>query len=123
MGSKAALKVYERRNLLRTRLTVPATITAGGAEYRALLGNLSEDGAMVETPNPLEQGQQVEISCGSIRAIGVVTWQGANRSGIRFDTPIAEAEIARQILWSNAAAYRARTAGPRVAQATEADPG
>jgi hypothetical protein len=105
-AAKPGRTVYERRVGMRTSLTVPVLIETSNGPCSARLCNLSEGGAMVETHVPMKIGEHVVVNCGSIAADGVVAWEEDNFSGIEFDRPLDENEVARQILRSNAVAHR-----------------
>lgn len=96
----------DRRDAMRTSVSVPVLVDCGGRRQTAQLHNLSEGGAMVETPVPLAKGDPVVVTCGLLKAEGIVAWQEKHRAGIVFGNPLDEMQIARQILQSSASAQR-----------------
>ncbi|HJQ16911.1 MAG TPA: PilZ domain-containing protein [Allosphingosinicella sp.] len=96
----------DRRDAMRTPVSVPVLVDCGDRRQTAQLHNLSEGGAMVETPVPLVKGEPVVVTCGLLKAEGVIAWQEDHRAGIVFGNPLDEMQIARQILQSSAGSQR-----------------
>jgi len=91
---------------MRTSLTVPVLVERAGGPCSARLCNLSEGGALIETQARLTVGEHVTVNCGWVEVQGVIAWESDHFSGIEFDTPLEEIDVARQILRSNAVAHR-----------------
>ena len=96
----------DRRDTTRTAVSVPVLVDCGGRRQTAQLHNLSEGGAMVETPVPLPKGEPASVTCGLLKAEGVIAWQKDHCAGIVFKTPLDDMQIARQILQSSAGPQR-----------------
>lgn len=96
----------DRRDAVRTPVLVPVLVDCGGRRQTAQLHNLSEGGAMIETPVPLAKGEPVVVTCGLLKAEGVVAWQEDHCAGIVFGNPLDEMQIAHQILQSSTGTQR-----------------
>jgi hypothetical protein len=75
-------------------------------ERTALVLNLSISGAMVEMPLPPRTGAPVILHCGALEVEGEVVWQQPQLCGIRFLSPIDDAEVDCEALWSRFAVTR-----------------
>lgn len=106
MGAAARSSFRNERRELRASLCVPVTLESAGQVLNGQLKNLSEGGAMVEASGALPIGNAVTLNCGSAAANGTVAWEHENCCGIQFDTPMDEAQIARQLLRSSTVAQR-----------------
>lgn len=101
--SRAYLVQRARR---RASVSLPVLVETPTGKYSAHIRDLSPGGAMVETSGPLKYGMIVTLNCGAIQAEGAVAWADSGRFGIEFHTPVDEAEVARQVIRSEAAALR-----------------
>lgn len=77
-----------KRASARLRLFLPARITYGDEISRAMLCDLSVDGAMVVTSG-LPVDASVTLRWAGFEATGVVQWSDGQISGISFDAPIS----------------------------------
>lgn len=88
----------------RASVSPSALLTAHERQHRAKVHNLSSGGAMVELAEPVQTGTRILFTCGSIEVEGLILWQRQQRFGIRFLTPVDEAQVLRQMDRSSAAA-------------------
>src|SRR5690606_16924335 len=96
------------RRAMRTTLTVPATVTVDGETIEARLCDISEGGAMIEVERPFAEGDRVTLRSGHVEVEARIARQEQGVCGLVFETPLGEADIARQLLWSCISAHRAR---------------
>jgi c-di-GMP-binding flagellar brake protein YcgR len=85
----------ERRQALRMKIFQPAAMTMGraGAEARVHLLNISTGGALVYGEAVPRAGAAVQLDCGIALGSAQVAWVSGRRFGVRFDTPIAPAQV------------------------------
>ena len=102
---------YLPRGTHRKAVSLPAFVRSFGRQYSARVHNLSAGGAMIETAAPLRPGCEITLCCGSIEARATVVWKKIAHVGMRFHTPIGEADVDRQLCRSDAAAERRRSLG------------
>lgn len=109
---RLALDEYaERRAWPRSWVAVPASIRIGDQDYTAKLANIVHGGAMLETTVALDVGARATVHCGTIAAEAMVIWKEPGRVGVKFITPLTDAEVSEQLSRSAAiAARRAKTA-------------
>lgn len=88
---------FEQRINTRVDIGLPILISVGGTRYSALLRNLSNAGAMIETSAPLKLQGKIEFHCGSIFADSTVLWQEGSCSGIKFSHPVTDCQLSEQI--------------------------
>lgn len=95
-------KNFEKRTETRVAVALPILIALGRARHSALLHNLSNAGAMIETSAMLMVQDLIEFHCGSIVDDSTVLWRGGCSFGIRFRVPITDQKVNEQIARSNA---------------------
>lgn len=93
------------RQWQRVSVCLPAEIMSLQGLRTGLVVNLCAHGARMEIALPPEPGSEVLLFCGGIEAEGAVVWCGPQHCGIRFHTPIEEAEIDSEANWSRVALY------------------
>lgn len=101
----------ERRAWARFSVAVPAFISVGNQDFTAKLANIVRDGAMLETTAPLNVGKVATVRCGTITATATVVWKESHRVGVRFLSPLTDAEVEEQLSRSTAMAARRSAAG------------
>lgn len=100
---------FERRADTRMATALPILIEVNTVRYNALLCNLSNAGAKIDTSAPIMIRSKIEMHCGSICTNGTVLWRTKNTFGIRFSHPITDQQLSEQVSRSEAAAsLRAR---------------
>lgn len=92
-----------QRQAQRVSLCLPAELVSLQGQRTGLVVNMCTQGARVEIAVPPEPGSEVLLYCGGIEAEGEVVWRGGQHCGIRFHTPIADAEIDSEVRWSRIA--------------------
>ena len=97
------------RGAHRKAMSLPALIRAFGRQYSARVHNMSVGGAMIETAAPLRPGCEITLCCGSIEARATIVWKRMAHFGMRFHTPVDEADVDRQLGRSDAAAEHRRS--------------
>lgn len=81
---------------LRLRMKLPATITINGDEYPALVLDLSQQGARIETPAYLALDQQIRVAIQGLPEIWAkVRWRNLPAVGLVFETTFKLDELAR----------------------------
>lgn len=98
----------DRRLSQRLCLVVPAFIQVGDEGFTAKLSNIVPGGAMLETSAPVVPGGRVRVRCGTISAEAQVIWWRSGRIGVKFLTPLTEAQVEEQL--SRSVALQARRA-------------
>lgn len=93
---------FEKRTETRVAIALPILISLGRTRYSALLRNLSNAGAMIETSTLLTVQGKIEFHCGSIFDDSTVLWRSGSRFGIRFGFPITDRQLNEQISRSEA---------------------
>jgi len=78
---------FGRRAVGRLRLFLPARLVCGVEVRRAMLCDLSTEGAMVLAPG-LDADANIILRCASFEVPGLVLWSDGQTSGISFDTPV-----------------------------------
>ena len=78
-------------------LAVYTTVTRS---HSALLVDVSSAGARLRAPALPEEGQDIQVSLGNVRAFGAVAWVQDDLFAISFDEPLPDADLAslRQIV-------------------------
>lgn len=100
---------FEQRTETRMVVALPILIEANTVRYSALLCNLSNAGAKIDTSAPITVQNKIQIHCGSICTEGTVLWRTVGTFGIRFTHPITDHQLSEQISRSEgAASWRAR---------------
>lgn len=94
----------DRRGSQRLPMCVPASVEVGTQRFTARLANLVAGGAMLETMAPVIPGGSVIVRCGTIAAEAKIVWRRTGRIGVRFCTPLNEADVREQISRSAALA-------------------
>ena len=74
-----------RRSSERTNTFGILTVFSDGVAQPGRIRNLSTDGAMIETVDPLQTGAEVVLKRGEQQQAGKVTWANGNRCGVKFD--------------------------------------
>jgi hypothetical protein len=82
-----------RRAVPRAELSLDASISAGDLQHPATVIDVSRTGARVAGRNLPQEGQEVTIQVGSLKAPGLVVWSDTNVCAIEFDIPIAAVEV------------------------------
>ena len=106
---QAASDCSNRRAAPRRLLTVPASVRVGAQDFTAKLANIVTEGAMLETSAPVMPGSKITLQCGSIVAIAEVVWSEGQRTGVKFRSPLSEAQIQEQMLRSAALEARRKS--------------
>lgn len=92
----------ERRSTSRRKLRLEAEGTSASAlQTQVVIHDLSEDGLLVESPIPLEQGEAIEVvipEAGTVQAN--VAWISGRFFGCRFSNPISTAAVSAALLRS-----------------------
>lgn len=84
------------RRPLRINLKQPAQVTAGGRDINALVVNLSQQGACIETGTPIPLGQQVRLEIGTLPLrFGHVRWRRGFAHGLVFQQGFRLDDFAR----------------------------
>jgi len=78
---------FSRRASGRLRLFLPARLVCGAEVTRAMLCDLSTEGAMVLAPG-LDADTNIILRCASFEVPGLVLWSDGQTCGISFDTPV-----------------------------------
>ena len=81
------------RQSQRVSMCLPADILSLSGDRVGLLVNIGSNGAMVELALPPQVGSEVLLYSGGLSAEGTIVWQRPRHCGIRFHTPLDEAEI------------------------------
>lgn len=76
----------------RSSMFLAAVLRAGAEQAPVKVRNMSQNGAMIDTPLSPPPGTKVELLRGSLRAQGTVMWTSNNRCGLRFSSDLAVAE-------------------------------
>lgn len=85
-----------RRRPLRLRIQRPALVTADGRDCRAVLVNISQQGACIEASGELAVGQQVRLEvAGMPLRFGHVCWRRKHAHGLVFQQSFRFDELAR----------------------------
>ena len=108
MSLRAQLEIEpdagERRSSRRRKLHLEAqSVSASAAQTQVVIHDLSEDGLLVESPVPLEQGETLEVllpEAGTAQA--TVAWSSGRYFGCKFDDPISTATVSAALLRSPA---------------------
>lgn len=87
----------EQREHVRSAVGLPAIVSAGDQDYSARIVNIAPGGAMIETSAVLHAGMPVLLRCGSIFAQAVVIWSSGCQTGVNFDVPLSDRELAEQL--------------------------
>lgn len=66
-----------------------AILRAGVEQAPVKVRNMSQNGAMIDSPLSPPPGTKVELLRGSLRAQGTVIWTSNNRCGLRFSSDLA----------------------------------
>ena len=106
---EAAGDFVNRRAAPRLSLTVPASLRAGTQDFTAKLVNIVTDGAMLETAAPVVPGSKITLRCGSIAAVAEVVWSEGPHMGVKFRSPLSEAQMQEQMLRSAALEARRKS--------------
>lgn len=103
---------FEQRTGTRMFVALPILIEANTVRYSALLCNLSNAGAKIDTSAPIVIQDKIRMHCGSICSEGTVLWRTKSTFGIRFSHPINNQQLSDQVARSKgAASWRPRLAG------------
>lgn len=76
----------------RTNLYLGAVLSGPDFSAAVTVRNLSQSGALLETPSAPEAGSPVMLVRGALRATGEVVWTKAGQCGIRFNGSVNIAE-------------------------------
>lgn len=80
---------------LRFAARLAVSLVVSGEKYRAMLHNISQQGAMIETTDHLAIAQRMRIECGSLPEIEAkVRWRKGERYGLIFDTTFRMHDLA-----------------------------
>lgn len=108
--ARAAHEWIERRSEDRFPVALPAAIGLAGQQYSARLINLAHSGALIETSAPLHLDTMVALHCGTIIVHAVVAWTKGNHIGLKFKSPLTDAQVIEQVSRTFALEFRrART--------------
>ena len=83
-----------RRRAERVPILLPASLESGTHHYNAKLLNIVPGGAMFESNAPLAACSPVVVRCGTVIANAVIAWRKDDRVGVRFEIPLAGAQLA-----------------------------
>ena len=83
---------------------LPIFIVLNGKPHHAILRNLSTSCAVIITSASLVLDMEIEFHCGAMCALGSVVWQRRSGSCIKFNEPICELQLAKDVSRSNAVA-------------------
>jgi hypothetical protein len=84
-----------RRRPVRVNVEVPCVLVVGDRRVRATIGNLSQQGALVSTPEHLSLAQRVRIEGEGLRGIAAkVRWRRGEAYGLSFEDTFQFAELA-----------------------------
>lgn len=76
----------------RSSMFLAAVLRAGAEQAPVKVRNMSQNGAMIDSPLRPPPGTKVQLLRGSMRAQGTVIWSSNNRCGLRFSSNLAVAE-------------------------------
>ena len=83
------------RRSMRVRLEVPCSLVLGDRRASATIGNLSQDGALIRTQEPLSLVQRVRIGIEGCPEIAArVRWRRGDDYGVSFEDTFQFAELA-----------------------------
>ncbi|HEU0043205.1 PilZ domain-containing protein [Sphingomonas sp.] len=77
----------------RRKLFQPAQLDAAGGTRRMHLLDLSETGALANSPEPPPSGSFVSLICGDLRRSARVVWVEGRRFGLAFVMPLSANEV------------------------------
>lgn len=78
----------EKRQTGRAKSLLAARLQVRGVSHGVTVRNVSETGALVETPHPPGLGTSVLLSRGELAVAATVAWARAGECGLHFDAPI-----------------------------------
>lgn len=77
----------------RFSVTVPASIRIDDQQFTAKLTNVVHGGARLESSGLFAVGAKATIHCGMFAADAIIIWQACGKLGVRFTTPLTDAEL------------------------------
>jgi hypothetical protein len=84
-----------RKRPVRVNVEIPCVLAVGDRRVRATIGNLSQQGALVSTPEHLSLAQRVRIEGEGLPGIaGKVRWRRGEEYGLSFEDTFQFAELA-----------------------------
>lgn len=104
--ARVAQESPDRRAAERFPVALPAFIMLEGGTYNVRLTNLAHGGASIETLVPLQLNSTMTLHCGTIIVGAVVAWATDFQIGVKFETPLTDAQVSEQVSRTLAIASR-----------------
>jgi hypothetical protein len=79
----------QKRSTRRSRVFLAAVLEVCGSSQEVRIRDVSREGALVETPTPLKQNEDVGLFCGESALAGRVVWVDGVWCGIDFLEPLS----------------------------------
>lgn len=76
------------RRSRRAQVYMSGELVVGGKTVKVTIRDISANGALVTTVEPLPENSTVELKRGSLSASGHVAWSHRLHAGIKFDDPV-----------------------------------
>ncbi len=84
-----------RRRSERVSALLPVVVTTRMESHAAVLVDVSRTGAQLRGSDLPGEREELFIRIEHLRLFGTVAWSADDRSGVMFETPISQADIAR----------------------------